>query len=252
MNAAIKSFATEAGHWYDKDGNPCYEIIGANGKQRPVTLRDARKLGLFPSVTGIIKCAAAPGLEHWKRQQILLASMTLPRVEGESLDDFARRVQQDSERQGKEARERGTRIHGEIEAAFIGNTATEFAAPVLDYLHKRFPGTGWHTERSFTSPLGYGGKLDLHGPGIVIDFKTKDFGPEDEVKGYDEHLMQLVACAHGLGEDLENVTLLNLFVSTRVPGLIVPIEWPELDERVRAFSMFTNLLGYWKAMKRAA
>ena len=252
MNAAVKSFASEAGHWYDRDGNPCYEMVGANGKQRPVTLRDARNLGLFPSVTGIIKCAAAPGLEHWKRQQILLSAMTLPRIEGESIDDFANRVQQDSETQGRDARERGTRIHGEIECLLKGGQIPfdEFAGPVRDYLYKRFPNAQWHAERSFASPLGYGGKLDLYAPGIVIDFKTKDFGPEDEVKGYDEHIMQLVACAHGLGEPLAQVTLLNLFVSTREPGLIVAIEWPDYEDRSRAFDMFCHLLGYWKAQKR--
>jgi hypothetical protein len=181
-----------------------------------------------------------------------MSALTLPRIEGESLDAFAKRCAQDSEEQSRKARDRGTEIHAEIEEWFRSGTRTEFSSPVIDYLTKRFPNTAWHAERAFASPLGYGGKLDLHGNGIVIDFKTKAFGPEDEVKGYDEHLMQLVACAHGLGEDLENVKLINLFVSTRVPGLIVPVEWPDLAERARAWSMFQSLLGYWKAQKRAA
>lgn len=258
MNAVTPIITTglagESGHWYDKDGKPCYEIRGANGKMRPVTLRDARKLNLRPGVTGIIKCAAAPGLEKWKRDQVLMSALTLPRIDGESLDDFSRRVYADSEAQGRKARERGTEIHAEIEAALHGNYATSFAAPVLDWLHKRFPGTHWHPERSFASPLGYGGKIDLHAPGIVVDFKTKDFGPEDvgTVKGYDEHAMQLVACSQGLGEPMFPVVLLNLFVSTRVPGLIVPVEWPDYEERMRAWSMFTSLLNYWQKLKRAA
>jgi hypothetical protein len=37
--------ASEAGHWYDKGGNPAYTTIGKNGVERPTTLRDAKKLG---------------------------------------------------------------------------------------------------------------------------------------------------------------------------------------------------------------
>ena len=33
----------ETGHWYDKDGNSQYTIVGANGKERNTTLRDARE-----------------------------------------------------------------------------------------------------------------------------------------------------------------------------------------------------------------
>ena len=58
----IKDQTSESGHWYDDQGNPAYEIIGANGKQRNTTLRDAKKLGLLPSVTTVLGVAAKPGL----------------------------------------------------------------------------------------------------------------------------------------------------------------------------------------------
>jgi len=107
--------ATEAGHWYTGTGEPLYEIAAKSGAMRPTTLRDARKLNLNPSVTMIMNCAAAPGLENWKRQQLLLSAMTLPRIDGEGEDSFARRVIQDSETQSKAARELGTTIHTCIE-----------------------------------------------------------------------------------------------------------------------------------------
>ena len=58
-------YKSEAGHWYDHDGNPMYTIIGANGKERNTTLRDAKKEGFVPSVTTIIGIAAKPSLENW-------------------------------------------------------------------------------------------------------------------------------------------------------------------------------------------
>jgi hypothetical protein len=248
----LTGLASEGGHWYAADGTPCYEIIARNGLARPVTLRDARKMNLYPGVTTITRMAAAPGLERWKRRQVLMSALTLPRERDEDADAFLKRVERDSEEQAKLARERGTEIHAQIEDCFKGLEPTQYSGPVIDWLNNRFPGRAWSAEKSFANPLGYGGKLDLYAPGIIIDYKTKDFGPEDDVIGYDEHLMQLVACAKGLGEDMSTATLLNLFVSTRVPGLIVPIEWTDMAERFRAWTMFQNLLGYWKALKRVA
>jgi hypothetical protein len=67
----------ESLHWYDRHGRPCYEVMSKPGVMRPTTLRDARKLNLVPSVTNIIRCAAAPGLEIWKQQQVMMAALTL-------------------------------------------------------------------------------------------------------------------------------------------------------------------------------
>jgi len=60
---------SESTHWYDQNGDPAYTIIGKNGKERNVTLRDARELNLVPSVTTIIGVAAKPSLENWKIDQ---------------------------------------------------------------------------------------------------------------------------------------------------------------------------------------
>jgi hypothetical protein len=112
--------ASESMHWYGQDGSPQYTLIGANGKERPPTLRDARKLGLVPSVTSVIRCAAAPGLERWKQEQVLMAALTLPRRPDEPEADWLRRVVQDSQEQGRRAAERGTAIHAAIQGHYEG------------------------------------------------------------------------------------------------------------------------------------
>ena len=184
-------FATASGHWYKPDGEPAYTIKGANGAMRATTLRDARKLGLLPSVTTIIRCAAAPGLEQWKRNQLLLAALTLPRRENELEVDWLRRVEQDSQETGRKAADKGTAIHAAIEQHYRGQAPEQdywdhvkvSAAALLDRCGEQ----AWHAERSFAFG-GYAGKTDLHSDAWVIDVKTKDGDGPHEL--YDEHLMQ--------------------------------------------------------------
>jgi len=113
----IKEKVQENGHWYTKDGSPAYTTIGKTG-ERPTTLRDARKLGLLPSVTTINGMLSKAGLDTWKQQQVLLAALTLPRQEGEPEQEWLARVMQDSKATGREAAERGTAIHAIIEGYF--------------------------------------------------------------------------------------------------------------------------------------
>ena len=88
----IKERPSESGHWYTRTGEPMYQVKSNGGVLRNTTLRDARKYDLVPSVTTILNCAAKPGLEAWKQQQILLASLTLPKRDDDSLDQYDDRV----------------------------------------------------------------------------------------------------------------------------------------------------------------
>ena len=110
----------ESTHWYAKDGSPAYTVTAKNGEPRPTTLRDAKKLGLLPSVTTIMKAAASPGLEAWKMNQMMLAALTLPRGEGENEESFIKRIQADSREHAKMAAERGTAVHAAIERFYEG------------------------------------------------------------------------------------------------------------------------------------
>ena len=113
----VKEKVAESGHWYTKDGTPAYTTEGKTGL-RATTLRDARKLGLLPSVTTIINQLSKAGLDTWKQQQVLLAALTLPRLPDEPEQEWLARVMQDSKAQGKEAAERGTAIHAIIQSYF--------------------------------------------------------------------------------------------------------------------------------------
>lgn len=218
------TFASEAGHWYTQDGEPAYEVLGKNGKLRPTTVRDARKLNLAPSVTTIIRCAAAPGLEKWKRDN------------------------PDWETISGDARDLGTQIHGCIETCFR-DQHYDPQAPHYDAVSGAFDALdGWCgsdvlPEKSFCHPIGYGGKCDVHKPGFVADFKSKDFTEDKLPLTYENHSMQLAAYREGFGMPTARCAI--IYVSTAVPGLTHLVEICQADLDC-GWEMFRALLTYWQ------
>jgi hypothetical protein len=242
----------ESQHWYAKDGAPVYEVPYADPSrgQRPATLRDARKLDLVPGFTEISKTLAAPGLEHWKREQILLAALTLPRIEGESTDEFIARVRVDADEHGREAREVGTEIHAAVQACFEGAAVDPryavHAQSARTALAEEFGhDVEWQCETPFASQLGFGGKVDIHAPGLVGDFKTKDFDKDKLPRPFVEQAMQLAAYRAGLGMD--DAVCFNAYVA-RDSGLVHIHVWSE--DKLRAeFEVFKHTLAIWRARK---
>lgn len=240
--------AAESTHWYSLDGSPMYEVQAAKGGMRPTTLRDARKLNLVPSVTTIIKVAAAPGLERWKQEQVLHAALTLPRIEGEPESDLLRRIWEDSKAQGKQAAERGTAIHASLQGHFEGNP------PHVDHwphvkgaakaIEDKYGKQEWIAEGSFAHPLGFGGKVDLHCPVAVIDFKTKEFGADKLPLIWDEHAMQLAAYRVGLGVSQAKGAI--CYVSVNNEGLSHLIELDEAEMN-NGWECFQALTRFWQA-----
>lgn len=252
----LKSQASEAGHWYTIDGVPAYEVIAkGTGLPRATTLRDAKTMNLCPSVTAIINCAAKPGLENWKAQQVLLAALTTSRAENETEDAYVSRILADSKEQMIRARDKGTEIHAALQGFYEGEEFDPQWQGVIESakhsIDKHFGvNRTWKAEQSFAHYMGYGGKCDLvavHGlEPIVIDFKTKDFDAEKIKKGlaWEEHAMQLIAYAWGL--DVPSARCANVFVSTTQPGLVHIHEWDKA-ELAKSWAMFRGLLTYWQA-----
>src|SRR3972149_1247362 len=173
---------TEAGHWYRSNGSPCHEVPRAKGGgMRPTTLADARKLGLVPSVTTIMRVLARPGLETWIQRQVLTSAVTLPRQTGQSDESYIAAIMAEAKLVSSAAAQRGTALHGAIERR-------DFAGPWAD--HVRAVERAMETEsglllgegefeHSFANgKMGYGGKVDWHsrgaGQGAVVDWKSKE------------------------------------------------------------------------------
>jgi len=245
----MTKYKTEAGHWYTPEGEPMYTLIGANGKERNTTLRDAKSLGLVPSVTTILGMVAKPALENWKITQALQSALILERKENESNESFINRCKYDSKEIGKKAAERGTIIHAEIEKGFLGQEKSKPYKIIKKWLDKNFPKEEWIAEDSFCANEGYGGKIDLYSKsGIFIDFKTKDNleGKDANKLVYDEHGMQLSAYAQGCNiDDPERV---SIFVDRKNTETILFHIWDK-ESHEKHKEMFNSILRYWQLVK---
>lgn len=240
-------------HWYDTEGKPAYTIIGANGKERDTTLRDARKFQYSPSTTTVIGGAAKPGLDNYLQQQLLDAFLRNPLATDHP--EWRRKTVELSKEHSKKAATRGTAIHDALEKYYLGGKVSKTMAPivnpVIEFLKETFGGIKWQPERSFTHKLGFGGKVDMSyyhegfddgfTHGIVLDFKTKDTDDIKKMVAYDEHGMQTASYAVGL--DIPNARRYNLFISTQVPGLLSLTESTDFE---RDWGMFEALLKLWQ------
>jgi hypothetical protein len=244
----VKENTSESGHWYLPDGSPAYRIVGKNGKERNSTVKDAREHGLLPSVTTIIGCASKPALDVWKQQQAILSALTLPRLEGESEEDWLSRVVADSKETAKQAAERGTQIHGVIEAFYEGIYIPElppYVRAVENAINEHFGSQLWISEKSFAYG-GFGGKCDLVAKsGFVVDFKTteKDL---DKLDYFFDHQMQL--SAYRMGFEMPKARCAIVYVNA-LQNKAKLVEIPEDDLRI-GWDCFTHLLAFYRAKNK--
>lgn len=251
MTTELKqAVAFESGHWYDaKTGEPRYTIIGKNGKERNTTLRDAREHGYVPSVTTITKVMAAPGLENWKQDQVLESAATLPMV-GMTEDEWRKAVKAEAKLKAAAAAERGTKLHAAIEADLTSALLTppeyeEHINKIYDHLLAVGVDLEFgESERSFASPLGYGGKCDWHSRNqqAIVDFKTKDVIEDGKKLAYDQNI-QLAAYREGL-QLPPDTRCFNVFIGV-TDGKVVVHEWsqPEIE---KGWRMFKLCLAMWQ------
>lgn len=248
----------ESGHYYHPNGKPAYTVAKANGKgRRKTTIADCRKLGLYPSVTTILSLLNKPALNSWREKLIVEHTDDTEREPGEAAERYIGRIFAKHKRITQSAADRGSRIHGLLESMtkgkpFLGIRSAGdelIERAVSDYLRELSGDDDWIAEESAVCHRPkYAGKVDLYHPGlgIVLDYKSKEFGSEsaDRVKGWPDQGMQLGAYAQGLG--IREPRLINLFVSSSTPGLIVPYEHKDPERLVTGFNA---LAYYWWAMR---
>ena len=237
--------ANENLYWYDRNGTRIYSIVGKNGKERKATLRDAKTHGYYPPVNKILRVAAKPELENWKKEQALLSALTLPRLPGESEISFMRRAIEDSQKESQETAMAGARIHKAIEDGFMKGVMSPIFIAVRNSLIDSLGEQQWIAEKSFVHEDGFGGTVDLYCEKIIVDFKTKDNLQDKDPNKlvYDEYGMQLAAYSHGLM--LHRPKRVSVFIDRKDHNLIKSYVWGE-DSYDRHLQMFLTLLQYWK------
>jgi hypothetical protein len=239
-----------ASHWYFPDGTPLHEVPRADGKgQRPTSLRDARKLGLFPSVTNVLSILAKPGLDAWKQEQAILAALTLPRSEEETLDDFAKRVLVDMTSEVGRAADLGSAVHAAIEGYAQGRWLPEdkgvarLFEPARQWFDKEV--TQVHSVEIATAHLewGYAGRVDLvatlrsTGLPTVIDFKTQKTRRDKDGSFkpilHDTWPLQLEAYRMALAsrdKGLADAAIASVVIGSTDPVPVVVKVWDDADK----------------------
>lgn len=246
------SYIPEASHWYSPDGKACHWQEKKDGSgTTPTTLAHAKRLGLYPSVTTILKALAKPALTEWLCRNAATAALTTPRIDGEALDAFLERIlRKDATDESEKAKDLGTRIHAVIEEWLNGFPVTDFAlTPHVDAVMSVIKPLGrvvW-TERILIGD-GYAGKADALFESeeaiTLTDFKTAGKVPD---KVYPEHKLQLSAYVQTLGNTgNKRIRTAICYISTKEPGLVKLIyhdAWQETYEMG-----FKPLFGTWKWM----
>lgn len=244
----------DRGHWYRRDGRPCYEIPNKTGGMRGINLQWDRHLQLVPSTTTVPKIIYKAQLEAWKQDRIALMAEVTPRAPGEDDKAFLGRVRNMAFQSVDEAADLGTGVHDACEMHYSGRPVPhqyrQHVAGVVAEIGRLFPDvTDWIPEQYFAHPLGFGGKVDLHSPstGIVIDYKGKsgDFSDKKQL-AYDQH-WQLAPYRRGL--KLPRAPGANIFFSRSHPGATTSRVWTpeEMDEGWR---IFLATLELWKLLKK--
>jgi hypothetical protein len=229
--------AKESGHWYDLSGKSCHTQPYADkkraGESRPTTIKDARKLGLLPSVTSILGVLDKPQLTDWKLEQLskeyrnrinqILGRANLHADDvvfalrdmmARDPDELHDEIVDHAFRQVEQAADAGELIHKGAELALQGLDYNHDEPVFLPELKATFPLSCFikpveafvkehgiqplgHEVRIVSKEHGYAGTGDLPMKcprGLGFgDFKTRKTKPGRPVTAYDTQVMQLAA-----------------------------------------------------------
>lgn len=238
----MKTANSSTDHWYTTDARPAY---GA-------TLREARKAGLLPSVTTILKVWPKSALDRWKQEQIILSCLTTPRLPGEPDDAYVNRIITCAEAESRAAADVGSRRHDWMEQWNQGIAIREldckedwpFLQPYIEWFSRNVDHTIQAETIVVNKELGYAGKLDLlcrlkDGRTAVVDAKNRK-----TVRAYETDCQQLEAYRVPVMAD----TTISVVLGTQEPGILVR-EW-NAGERFDGWANFQLCLSLWKAAKQ--
>ena len=251
----------ESIRWYYSDGNICTTVENKFGdKQIKPTVTHTRRMGLYPSVTSILKISASYGLNQWIGENLVRWAAITPspfagegwdisdpwKLKSDMLEDmmegFIQDVGDKANIMVEDAANTGKFLHGEL-ADFIehgvlpeSNAGKRICDDFKRFLDKQHV-SDISCEKSFVSrEHGFAGTPDVvgsigDGAKILIDLKTTDL--EKFRKPYDTWLLQLGAYSLGTS-DIQDVHLWQA-VADRNTGCTVFTKHERATEWTNAF-----------------
>lgn len=249
----------EGGHYYRRDGSPCYEVRNSKGGMRGINLRWDRNLNLVPSTTTVLGVVDKPALTNWKCEQVARKAFHNPPQPGETEDEYTERIVTLSKQRVIDAADEGGRIHDACEKIVAGLPVPDKYRPHAEAarakLRELFPQVNdWVVEKSFAHQRGFGGRCDVHSPstGIIVDYKTRDgdfteldkYGKPKKL-GWDQY-WQLGSYQDGL--QLPRAPGAAVFISRTHPGAVDHAMW-DGDDMEKGAQIFDASLTLWKLLR---
>lgn len=260
-------------HWYTKNGQAMHRVPGKTVAERDTTVADARIMGLLPSVSGITKMMANPGLDRWKQDITIEASLkyAIQSAYGDMDEDkLYAEIRAESNKVAGAAADLGVKIHAAIESA-LGcqqweNETVELADgkqvelkelvnPALAKLEELGINIV-ETEKVVTcSAHGYAGQMDVSyvkgDVAGVLDFKSTKTKPTKKIEVRQGQSMQIAAYHYACWGSKDkphfqpNHEGINLYISTTEIGRVDVVKY-DAAELAKQWDGFLACLTLWR------
>lgn len=248
----------QSAHYYTPKGEARY--VREDGK--PVTLREARKENLFPSITHIMNIMENRPLTIYKEKQMLVASYNLRPGQDEAKEDYFSRVITQSRNDGKQAAQVGTTAHAGIESILKGERWDK-ENPLLqkanEWIEENVQIVHWLEGTLVDESLGLAGRCDaflkLKDIGnAVVDWKTRRFKQLKSgwrVNWYKKDVRQIAFYSGCVERALERVGLaddvaaVNVALNTCEPSPVASKVWTR-EERDNGLEMVSCINELWQ------
>ena len=267
-------------HWYTKNGQAMHKVPGKTVAERDTTITDARKMGLLPSVSGVTKVWANPGLDRWKQNATIDATLNHCRDDWTGdwakfkaceEDGFYGEVRAKADAGMNAASNLGVKIHAAIEASLTDSPLDlsemvelsdgkmvelyELVDPALDKISELML-TPVESEKIITClPHGYAGQMDMaftqNEVAGVLDFKSTKTKPGKKIEVRQGQSMQIAAYHYaywGMDEKPHfspNHKGINLYISTTEIGRVDAVAYDH-EELAKQWEGFLACLALWR------
>ena len=267
-------------HWYTKNGQAMHKVPGKTVAERDTTITDARKMGLLPSVSGITKVWANPGLDRWKQTATIDATLNYCRddwtgdwatFKAHENDAFYGEVCARANDGMNAASDLGVRIHAAIEASLTGSPwvpseqvqlsdgkwieICKLVDPALDKIRELGIVAVANEQIITCLKHGYAGQMDMayaHKEIVgVLDFKSTKTKPGKKIDVRQGQSMQIAAYHYaywGVADKphfQSNHQGINLYISTTEIGRVDVVTYDHA-ELARQWEGFLSCLTLWR------
>ncbi len=243
-------------HWYNKAGEAVFEVPKAKGGgTRKTTIADARKMGLYLSVTTVLGILDKPQLMDWKLEQVSLACYNCPPAGGEPFDGYHQHILTKAFEQVLDAADLGTAIHAALESHFKGAPIEAgmdmYVEPVARLIEREGISFNEHELRLVNAQVGYAGTTDAvitrNGQTGILDFKSRKTKPGIACTPWETEPLQIAAYGVAKFGHVPEIGA-NVYISTTKKGR-VEVVWHSYEDLAEAWKTFQSCVQIWQYLK---